>query len=141
MKSGILGLALMMAMFLLSGAGMSAASDRMLVELNKLETVGENCQAYMLYRNPTDVTYEKFTMEIAAFDPEGVIQKRLSVAFPPILAQKSFIWIFSFSDISCDKIGSVLLNRFAECKVAGGKEADCLADIDLGSKAGAKFYK
>lgn len=137
MTTILAGLAVLVMMI---SAGVQA-SDRIEIELNKLEPDGVNCRAYMVYRNPTPVFYKAYRLELLVFDPDAVIQKRLAVDSAPIRPHKTTVTTFHFSDLACEQIGSVLLNGFIACKAENGGADDCLDTVVLSSKAKAKFYK
>jgi len=122
-------------------SGGESAGGSISLELNKLETTDGGCRAYMVLRNPTDVRYEKFNLELLIFDVDGVISKRLAVPFEPLRANKTSVSLFDMSGLDCAKVGELLLNDFFDCETAEGGVPGCLDKVTLSSRADARFYK
>ena len=111
------------------------------LELNKLESIEGGCRAYVVFRNPTEVEYDAFNLELLVFGTGGVIEKRLAVPVSPLRANKTTVNLFDMTSVSCDDVGEVLLNGFFECTSGGQAVEGCVDRVELTSKATARFYK
>jgi hypothetical protein len=128
---------------LLCAAQIAAAQDgRLTVELNKLED-GENggCQAFFLFRNQTEFTLEAFEMSLAVLDPNGVIDRLLTIDAAPLPASRTTLKLFEIPDLGCDDISEILLHEIAACRPQNAEEIDCFDLFDLASRACAALVK
>lgn len=111
------------------------------IELNKLEPLEASCRAYFVVRPEGSAEYKEFKMELLVFDTGGIIQKWLAIDAAPLRAGKTSVKLFDVSGVSCDKIGSILLNDVTACADGSGEIAGCVDRISPTSKAKATFYK
>lgn len=119
----------------------TADSPMIGLELNKLESIEGGCRAYVVFRNPTEVEYDAFNLELLVFGTGGVIEKRLAVPVSPLRANKTTVNLFDMTSVSCDDVGEVLLNGFFECTSGGQAVEACVDRVELTSKAKARFFK
>jgi len=125
----------------LTAPALPAASAGLSVELNKLETQGEDCRAYMVFENATDSAFTALKLDLVLFDADGVIARRLAVEGAPLPAGKTVVRLFDIARLACGRIGRVLLNDVLACAGQAGAREDCLAIVEPRSKAGAGFVK
>lgn len=118
-----------------------AQEARIGIELNKLEPVETGCRSYIVVRNPADQTFTAFNMEVLVFDTDGVIQNRIAMDLAPIQPNKTSVLIINLAGIQCDRISEVLVNSFLDCERSDERLGDCLARVDLSSKADARLFK
>ena len=111
------------------------------LELNKLETYDKGCRTYMVVNNTSDVAYQSFKLDLVLFQPDGVIGKRIALDLAPIKAQKRAVKPFELEGVACDKIGSILINEFMECKTDAGPQTDCLTRISTSSLTNVQISK
>jgi hypothetical protein len=112
------------------------------VELNKLETAGETCKAVMVVENGKGGPIRSLRLDLYAFDPDGVAQKRSMVELGPVPARKTALRQFEISPTPCAQVGRVLLNDVAACdgKESSGQDLtreSCLERIEPSSAKGA----
>lgn len=142
LTSGVV--AAVLAMGLTAGMASGAvAQDKpaISIELNKLEPLEGSCRAYFVVRPAGATEYKEFKMELLVFDTAGVIQKWLAIDAAPLRAGKTSVKLFDVAGVTCDKIGSVLLNDVTACADASGDIAGCVERVTPSSKAKATFYK
>lgn len=120
----------------------SAAPDptKVTLELNKLEPVGGNCRAYMVFVNPTKTAFTAFKLDVLVFDKDGVIQKRLAVDAAPLRAAKTSVKLFDITGVACERIDRLLLNDFYDCGDASGRLTGCLDQVVTRTRTGAEFF-
>ena len=112
----------------------TAASNTIRLELNRLESQGENCRAYLLIENPSNSSYRSLKLDLFAFDTDGVIAKRVALEAGPVLAKKTSVKLFDFAGLACDRFSRVLLNDVIACEAGESARTDCLATLQTGSK-------
>jgi len=135
----ILSMSAALLMFFMLSA---SASDGMVrVELNKLEPRDGGCRAYLLLENGTDSAFETLKLDLAMFDPDGVVSRRLAVETAPLPAGKTSLKVFDVDGLSCTDIGSVLLNDVAACADGSGARDDCLGLVAVGARGPVEFIK
>ncbi len=104
------------------------------VELNKIEASGENCRTYFLIDNRQQEAWRSMKLDLFALDRDGVAAKRLAVEVGPVPARKTLIKLFDFPGLSCQQLGSILLNDVVACEGAAASREECLAVIETASK-------
>lgn len=124
-----------------AGAASAVEKGRIGVELNKLETAGDACRAYLLLSNGTAAAFTSLKLDLVTFDADGIVQRRVAVETAPIGAGKTSLKVFDIGGIQCAAIRRMLLNGVLSCK--GGKEqtADCLSLVSVSSRAAQPFIK
>jgi hypothetical protein len=99
------------------------------LELNKLEPVDKGCRAYIVVNNAGDTEYKSFKVDLVLFQTDGVIGKRFSIDLAPLHPKKKTVKLFDIDGMSCDKIGSLLVNDVMECKSGTGAVDGCLQNM------------
>jgi len=89
-----------------------AASDGSIgIELNKTEETEQGCRPLFLFDNRTDHQLNKFQIELALFDGDGVYSRQVLLDMAPLYKDKKVVASFLMKDLSCSDIGSILVNR------------------------------
>ncbi|NGM34881.1 Tat pathway signal protein [Methylobacterium sp. DB0501] len=112
------------------------------IELNKLETAGEACKAILIVENGKGGAIKSLRLDLNAFDPDGIVQKRSMVELGPVPARKTALRQFEISPTPCAQVGRVLLNDVAACEGQDGSghtlsRESCLERIEPSSAKGA----
>ncbi|MGE7412879.1 hypothetical protein [Methylobacterium tarhaniae] len=92
------------------------AAPPLRVELNKLETAGDACKAILIVENGKGGPIRSLRLDLNAFDPDGIVQKRSMVELGPVPARKTALRQFEISPTPCAQVGRVLLNDVAACE-------------------------
>ena len=111
------------------------------IELNKLESQGDGCRAYVVVQNDDDTAYSALKLELVLFQEDGIIGRRFIMDLAPLKAQKRTVKLFDLNNIPCDKIGSFLINEITECTAETGPVENCLAGITVKSLTSAQLMK
>jgi hypothetical protein len=112
------------------------------VELNKLEDNGSGgCRAFFLFRNGTGVAFDGFEMSLAIFDPDGVIDRLLSIDAAPLPVERTTLKLFEVPDLACDRIAEVLLHDMPVCRPQNAENIDCFPVLALTSRASAALVQ
>ncbi len=127
--------------FLALENGAQAESGALSVELNKLESRDHGCRAYLVVTNKSTTTYQVLKLDLVLFQPDGVIGRRFAIELGPLKPDKRTVKLFDIDAISCDQIGSLLINDVLDCKAQSGPIPDCLAEITPSSLTKAQLTK
>jgi hypothetical protein len=134
--------AVVAALTVFVAAAAPAVEGRLTVELNKFEDAGEGrCQAFFLFRNYTELTFEEFEMSLAVLNARGVIDRLLTVDAAPLPAGRTTLKLFEIPDMTCTDISEILLHEIAACRPQNAEPMDCFTVIDLDSRTGAALVK
>ncbi len=133
------GLAASLGTFALATGGPAlaqeaAAPQALRVELNRLESSGENCRAYFLIDNQKGQSWRSLKLDLFALDTDGIAAKRLAVEVGPVPANKTLIKLFDFTGLACPRLGRVLLNDVMACEGSADTREACLSAIETASK-------
>lgn len=118
-----------------------AEPNGLTVELNKLESQGSGCRAYMVVQNDSDTSYKAFKLDLVLFQSDGVIGRRFAMDLAPLKAKKRTVKLFDLDNTPCDKIGSFLINDVVECTAEAGPVENCLAGVTVKSLTDAELQK
>jgi len=107
-----------------SPATATAVSQDIMIELNKLEAIGEACRGYFIVENKTPAGLKELQIDVFLFDKPGVIVRRAAFSFLNIRPGHSKVVLFDLSDIDCGSIGRLLVNEVLACTAADGKTVE-----------------
>jgi hypothetical protein len=121
-------------------ATVAAADSSIHVELNAAESVPPNhCRLSFVVQNNAESAIDTLKLDLAVFDREGAIQRRMIVEIGPVRATKTIVRTFNV-ETDCGHIGSILLNDVTAC--APGEPGACLDRLTLSSRTSTiRFYK
>lgn len=122
-------------------AAAAEAPKALTVELNKLEPQGKGCRAYVVVQNDDPTTYQAFKLDLVLFQKDGIIGRRFAMDLAPLKAKKRTVKLFDLDEISCDSIGSFLINDIVECKSEAGPIENCLAGTTVKSLGSVELTK
>ncbi len=142
MKAGkYVGVAAVLAAALLPWMGDAAAAQTLDIELNKLTDAGGQCTASLLLTNRLDETLDQVRFDLYVFDKAGVIARRLLLDTGPMRTGKTTVASFALIDQPCGNVGRLLVNDIPVCKTTAGAAVDCVAALNLSSRAGIELAK
>ena len=119
----------------------SAETAAVSVELNKLEPLDKGCRAYFVVTNDSPAHYQTLKLDLVLFQPDGVIGRRFAIDLAPLKPSKRAVKLFDLDDVTCDRVGSLLINDALDCKTDAGPLADCLATIAVKSLTSVQLTK
>jgi hypothetical protein len=120
-----------MMLVLIASAASAAPNDPIRVELNLAESVQNKCRLSFLIENKSETPIDRLTPDLAIFNREGIIQRRLVAEMGPVYRSKTIIKTFEI-DGECGQIGSILVNDITAC--APGDPGLCLDRLVLSSR-------
>jgi hypothetical protein len=118
-------------LLLIAAAAHAAPNDPIRVELNLAESVQSKCRLSFLIENKSDTPIERLTPDLAIFNREGIIQRRLVAEMGPVYRSKTIIKTFEIEG-ECGQIGSILVNDITAC--TPGDPGLCLDRLVLSSR-------
>jgi hypothetical protein len=121
----------------LASALAQTPEEPMRVQLNKLETIGEACQATLMFENTRATPIKSFKLDLYAFDTDGVAQKRMLLDLGPVPAHKVKMRPFEVAATPCAQVGKLLINDVAACEGADLTRETCLERVEPTSAKGA----
>jgi hypothetical protein len=124
----------------LAGAS-PAAAQTLDIELNKLEDANGQCVASLLLTNRLSETLDQVRFDLYVLDKGGVIARRLLLDTGPMRADKTTVASFVLLDQPCGNVGRLLLSNVPLCKTAAGADIDCVAALNLASRAAVPLAK
>jgi hypothetical protein len=116
---------------LITSVAHSAPNDPIRVELNLAESVQSKCRLSFLIENKSDTPIERLTPDLAIFNREGIIQRRMVAEMGPVYRSKTIIKTFEIEG-ECGQIGSILVNDITAC--TPGDPGLCLDRLVLSSR-------
>jgi len=115
------------------------AEDIARLELNKAENIDNRCSLTFLLENKTNRTIDSLKPDLALFNPEGVIQRRMVIELGPVRGMRTNVRTYA-TDGQCSQIGAILVNDGTTC--APIEAAACMDGLALSSRvATIKLYK
>jgi hypothetical protein len=121
------------------GTAYAASDEPIRLELNVLENADGRCRVSFVIENKSQAALESVKLELAVFNRDGIVQRRLATELGPVRGAKTVVKAF-LVDGACDELGAILVNEVAAC--TPGDANACLDRLALSSKVqGVRFYK
>ena len=120
-----------MVLLLVAPPAFSASNDPIRVELNVAESVQSKCRLSFVIENKSETPIERLTPDLAIFNRDGIIQRRLVAELGPVYRSKTIIKTFEIEG-ECSQIGSILINDVTAC--TPGDPGLCLDRLVLSSR-------
>ncbi len=115
------------------------ANEPITVELNAAEPAQNKCRVAFVIANKGATAIESLKLDLAIFNRDGVVQRRIVTEMAPLRRAKTIVKTFELEN-ECGHIGSILVNDVTAC--TPGDAASCLDRLTPSSKVGEiKFYK
>jgi hypothetical protein len=111
------------------------------LELNKVEAFEKGCRFFMVVTNPSDQAYQSFKLDMALFQPDGVIGRQFMLDLAPLKSQKKSVKQFDLEGVACDKVGSLFVNDVRDCKADAGASQECLQRLKTSTLSNVQLLK
>lgn len=136
-------LLLMLPIFWIGSAPVKAddSTPSIFIELNKTENTEQGCRPLFLFENQSGHQLNRFQIELVLFDHEGIYSKQILLDMAPLYQGKKTVASFLLTNITCDQIGSMLVNDLPDCHNSVGGPLDCLALLQVTSKSDIPLEK
>jgi hypothetical protein len=116
-----------------------ALAEDMSVELNALENTDNRCRLTFVIENKGKAAVESLKLDLALFNTEGAVYRRMLVDMAPVRPAKTIVKTFS-TEGDCAQLGSLLVNEVTACQP--GDPATCQDQLSLSSRVkNVKFFK
>lgn len=127
------------ALLATSALAQDNVGDRLLIELNALETTESACRMSFLVQNghASDVTSAVF--EAVLFDTEGRVDRLTLFDFGTLPAKRPRVRQFVVPQLSCDSLGKVLINGIESCSAVDAASDLCSKGLMLNSRVDAEL--
>lgn len=122
-------------------ADVSAQTDALSIELNRLEQRDEGCRVHLVLDNPSAHPYSSYRLDLVIFAVDGVIARRLALEAAPLHAHKTMVKEFEIEALACSQVGRILLNDVSNCRSDAADIDDCVSTARLSSRASVSFVK
>jgi hypothetical protein len=121
-------------------ATIASADPAIHIELNAAEAVQQDhCRLSFVVQNNAESAIDTLKLDLALFDREGKINRRMIVEIGPLRAAKTIVRTFSV-ETDCGQISSILLNDVTAC--TPGDPGGCLDRLTLSSRPPTiRFFK
>jgi hypothetical protein len=115
------------------------AEEATRLELNAAETANNRCLLTFLIENKTSKAIDSLKLDLALFNPEGIIQRRMITEMGPIRGMRTNVRTFP-TEGECGQIGAILVNDVAAC--SAGDPGECMDGLALSSRVKTiRLYK
>jgi hypothetical protein len=109
------------------------------LELNAAETANNRCLLTFVIENKTSKAIDSLKLDLALFNTEGIIQRRMITEMGPIRGARTNVRTFP-AEGECGQIGAILVNDVAAC--SAGDAGECMDGLTLSSRVKAiRLYK
>lgn len=131
---------LLFALWSMAVAPIAAADPASHIELNAAERLQQDhCRLSFVIWNNAESAIDTLKLDLALFDREGAIYRRMILEIGPVRPAKTIVRTFDV-EADCSQIGSILLNDVTSC--APGEPGACLDRLTLSSRSSTiRFFK
>ena len=131
---------LLVARLSIGAATIAAADPDIHIELNTAEAAPpDHCRLSFVIQNNAESAIDTLKLDLALFDREGAVHRRMIVEIGPVRAAKTILRTFNVES-DCGQISSILLNDVTAC--APGEPGACLDRLTLSSRSPTiRFFK
>lgn len=115
-------------------------SDKTLsLELNNARQVESSCRVSFMFHNELGGTVDDIAMEVAILDKTQMTQEFLLINTGRLTHGKRRVLQYDLADLSCENIGTILINDVSDCQMKEMTAADCLDSIRPSSRIDIKL--
>jgi hypothetical protein len=116
-----------------------ALAEDLHLELNAAESAESRCRLTFVIENKGKIALETLKLDLALFNTEGAVYRRMLVDMAPLRVNKTVVKTFE-ADGDCAQLGAVLVNEVAACQP--GEAGACQDQLALSSRVkNVRFYK
>lgn len=104
------------------------------IELNAAADMDGACRLSFLVENRLGAALSEAVFETVLFDATGAVDRLTLFDMRDLPAGRPRVRQFQIDDVSCARIGRILINGAQTCKGEGVEEGACMDDLDLTSR-------
>jgi hypothetical protein len=118
---------------------LAQAEELARLEINAAETANNRCLLTFLIENKTSKAIDSLRLDLALFNLEGIIQRRMITEMGPIRGARTNVRTFPVEG-ECSQTGAILVNDVAAC--SAGDPGECMDGLALSSRVKTiRLYK
>jgi hypothetical protein len=118
---------------------LAQAEELSRLELNAAENSNNRCLLTFLIENKTNKAIDSLKLDLALFNAEGIIQRRMITEMGPVRGMRTNVRTFP-AEGDCGQIGAILVNDVAAC--SAGDPGECMDGLTLSSRVKTiRLYK
>lgn len=115
-------------------------SGKISLELNQLQQIdGGGCRMSIIATNGLERPMDQLTLEMVAFDKDGLVDQFLALKFSRISAGKTKILQFALAGKACDSISRLHVNNVTNCVPPSITDVYCPDLLDLSNRTPIRF--
>lgn len=122
-----------------AGAAADPLQDRLLVEFNKMEPSGSGCRMTWLLSNETGTDLQSLKLDLIAFDPDGVVARRVGPELGPIRQGHTRVKLFDLKSLECGDVSRMLMNGVIACVANDGTAGECAERLQTATRTRVPF--
>jgi len=123
-----------------SAAHAQDPSGKISLELNQLQPIdGGGCRMSIIATNGLERPMDQLTLEMVAFDKDGLVDQFLGLKFSRISAGKTKILQFALAGQACDSISRLHVNNVTNCVPPSITDVYCPDLLDLSNRTPIQF--
>jgi len=128
-------------MFAVAGSAQAQdLSGKISLELNQLQPIeGGGCRMSIIATNGLERPMDQLTLEMVAFDKDGLVDQFLGLKFSRISAGKTKILQFALAGKACDSISRLHVNNVTNCVPPSITDVYCPDLLDLSNRTPIQF--
>jgi len=116
-----------------------ALAEEVQIELNAVENTENRCRMTFVIENKGKAAVDSLKLDLALFNTEGAVYRRMVVDMAPVRAAKTVVKAF-VTEGDCAQLGKVLVNEVTAC--TPGDAAACQDQLALSSRVkSVRLYK
>ncbi|WP_269582305.1 hypothetical protein [Roseibium sp. Sym1] len=110
------------------------------LELNQLQSTADGgCRLSIIATNGLERPVEQLSLEMVAFDKDGLVDQFLGLKFSRISAGKTKILQFALAGKSCNSISRLHVNNVTNCVPASITDVYCPDLLNLSNRTPIRF--
>jgi hypothetical protein len=118
---------------------LAQAEELARLEVNAAETANNRCLLTFLIENKTSKAIDSLKLELALFNPENIIQRRMVIEMGPLRGMRTIVRTFP-AEGECGQTGAILVNDVVAC--SAGDPGECMDGLALSSRVKTiRLYK
>jgi hypothetical protein len=118
---------------------LAQAEELARLEVNAAETANNRCLLTFLIESKTSKAIDSLKLELALFNPENIIQRRMVIEMGPLRGMRTVVRTFP-AEGECSQTGAILVNDVVAC--SAGDPGECMDGLALSSRVKTiRLYK
>jgi len=118
----------------------SRTEEGITLELNKLLPTENACLAYFVVSNHRSEPLQELETDVYLFDKQDIAMRGVILRFADVGPGRTIVFPFELTELRCDDIARLIINRVLVCNSANGAPIEgCADDLSVNTRAEAVF--